>query len=329
MTPHPYEEDAFCFDAGPERLVGIVTKPGAQEAGEARALRPGVLVVVGGPQYRVGSHRQFVLLARALAARGYVVMRFDCTGMGDSTGAERPFTDRASDIAAAIDAFVARVPSLRSVAIWGLCDAASAALMYAADDPRVTQLVLLNPWVRSDAGLARTHLKHYYTSRLTDRVFWGNLLRGRVGVLRAIRDFAATLVAARGRVAAPDAPADFQTRMARGWKRFSGDILLVCSGDDLTAREFLDHAAGDAAWTGLFAEARVARCELPDADHTFSRAEWRDRVARMTADWLDGRGEGAERDECVDSAAASTPKPIDAVVERSQAEASSTPRVDA
>ncbi|MEO8938473.1 MAG: hydrolase 1, exosortase A system-associated [Burkholderiaceae bacterium] len=288
------EEAAFLFDAGGEQLVGIVTTPAAGPDDATPSARLGVLIVVGGPQYRVGSHRQFVLLARALAARGYAVMRFDCAGMGDSSGAERPFTDRGNDIAAAIDAFVAQVPTIAEVAIWGLCDAASAALMYAPDDPRVTRLVLLNPWVRSDAGLARTHLKHYYGSRLTDRAFWGSLLRGRVGVLRALKDFVSTMIAARRPVAGPDDGLDFQARMARGWKRFGGDILLICSGADLTAREFIDHAATDAAWSGAVDGARVARCTLADADHTFSRAEWRDRVAEVTADWLDERGAPAE-----------------------------------
>jgi hypothetical protein len=30
---------------------------------------------------------------------------------------------------------------------------------------------------------------------------------------------------------------------------------------------------------------RVAR--LPEADHTFSRAEWRERVSVLTRDWLE------------------------------------------
>ena len=47
-------------------LPGIL-HPGAPDASR------GVLVVVGGPQYRVGSHRQFVLLARDLAAAGVPV----------------------------------------------------------------------------------------------------------------------------------------------------------------------------------------------------------------------------------------------------------------
>jgi exosortase A-associated hydrolase 1 len=301
--PSPsFREDAFLFDARAEsraRLVGIVTLPD----GPAPTASLGVLIVVGGPQYRVGSHRQFVLLARALAARGFAVMRFDCAGMGDSAGVERPFTDRDDDIGAAVDAFVARVPSLDGVVLWGLCDAASAALLYAPRDSRVTQLVLLNPWVRSDAGLARTHLKHYYGSRLADRAFWSGLLRGEVGVWRALKGFVGTLITARRGASDNDAALDFQTRMARGWQRFAGDILLICSGDDLTAREFIDHAASDGAWAGLVEQKRVVRCDLADADHTFSRAEWRDRVADWTAQWLETR--------TVSTASVAQPMPVD------------------
>ena len=282
MSDLAYREHALTFDAGDARLVAIVTTPTCDMRSKL-----GVLVVVGGPQYRVGSHRQFVHLARALATRGLTAMRFDCAGMGDSSGATTAFTNRDRDIRAAIDTFIATAPELVGIALWGLCDAASAALLYAPQDRRVTKLVLLNPWVRSEAGLARTHLKHYYAARLSDRTFWRHLLRGEVGIGRALREFAATVMRARASKA-PEHRLTFQTRMARGWKKFSGDILLICSGDDLTAREFIDHAASDAEWRGVLEQARVARCDLSDADHTFSRAPWRDQVATWTADWLLG-----------------------------------------
>ena len=72
------------FACGQDWLLGVVTRP---EKPRSR----GVLVAVGGPQYRAGSHRQFVLLANDLAAQGYAVMRFDYRGMGDSTGEPRTF----------------------------------------------------------------------------------------------------------------------------------------------------------------------------------------------------------------------------------------------
>ena len=51
----------------------------------------GVLLIVGGPQYRVGSHRQFVQLARSLAQLDIPVLRFDYSGMGDSAGDKKSF----------------------------------------------------------------------------------------------------------------------------------------------------------------------------------------------------------------------------------------------
>ena len=72
------KEQVINFDLAGESLVGMACVPE-----QARSI--GIIVVVGGPQYRVGSHRQFLLLSRALASAGYPVMRFDYRGMGDST----------------------------------------------------------------------------------------------------------------------------------------------------------------------------------------------------------------------------------------------------
>ena len=165
MSTPGYAETALAFPCEGELLAGIVCLP-------KQPLGRGVLVVVGGPQYRAGSHRQFTLLCRALAAQGIAAMRFDCRGMGDSEGRMRTFEEIQPDVRAAVDQFFAQVPQLREVIIWGLCDAACAALFYAHLDRRVTGLVLLNPWVRTPEGIARAQLKHYYWSRLSSREFW-------------------------------------------------------------------------------------------------------------------------------------------------------------
>ena len=70
-----YAENAFTYLVAEESVLGIVTMP-------ERSNATGVLIAVGGPQYRLGCHRQFLLLARALAKAGYPVMRFDYRGMG-------------------------------------------------------------------------------------------------------------------------------------------------------------------------------------------------------------------------------------------------------
>lgn len=62
----------------------------------------GVLIVVGGRQYRVGAHRQFVSLARALAAAGYPAFRFDVRGTDGSQRHARHFLDCGDDLQSAI-----------------------------------------------------------------------------------------------------------------------------------------------------------------------------------------------------------------------------------
>lgn len=287
-------EHAMIFDIGGESALGIVHggKPDA---------RLGVVVVVGGPQYRVGSHRQFVLLARHLADQGIPVLRFDYRGMGDASGAQRDFEYVGSDIAAAIDAFARHNPHLREFVLWGLCDAASAALQYAWRDPRVVGLALANPWVRTQEGLAKAYLKHYYLKRLVSRDFWVRLLGGRLNPISSLKSILGMLGKAANKAApsqttvsrsfttTPGALAagePLPVRMAAGWRRFGGPILVVLSGDDLTAAEFRDTVARSDAWKGLLTQSRVTLRELPDATHTFSRREWRDQVSRWTVEWL-------------------------------------------
>ncbi|MGB0712180.1 MAG: hydrolase 2, exosortase A system-associated, partial [Gammaproteobacteria bacterium] len=110
------------FAGASGELVGMLHRGGEDDA------PLGVVVVVGGPQYRVGSHRQFVLLARDLAGAGIPVMRFDYNGMGDSEGGSAHFEACGGDIRAAVDALVEGCPSLGGVVLWGLCDGASAAM---------------------------------------------------------------------------------------------------------------------------------------------------------------------------------------------------------
>lgn len=268
--------------------------PGILHPGEPSATR-GVLVVVGGPQYRVGSHRQFVLLARDLAAAGLPVLRFDYRGMGDADGEFAGFEQIDADIAAAVDAFCAQLPELREIVIWGLCDAASAALFYAWRDPRIAGLALLNPWMRTAAGQARAYLRHYYLTRLVNPDLWRKIGRGEFQFATALRSLLALLRQSR-RINSGDAAvraltttsaaAALPERMAEGWRRFTGPVLLILSGDDLTAAEFRDTVKASRRWRRLLARPQVTVRELTEANHTFSRREWRDQVTAWTQEWL-------------------------------------------
>jgi exosortase A-associated hydrolase 1 len=272
------EERALAFRCGTDWLYGVASLPAA-------ASHRGVLIVVGGAQYRAGSHRQFTLLARSLAQDGIPAMRFDYRGMGDSEGDTRSFETVDDDLRAAIDAFFAAVPGMRELVLWGLCDGASAAAMYAHSDRRVAGLVLLNPWVRTEDGLARSTLRHYYLQRVGERAFWSRLLRGRLDLARSLKS-ALGLVRATLAPASP-APA-LPERMYSALAAFDGHVMVIIGGADLTGREFCDLAGGTPAWQQLLSGPRVTRHELEGADHTFSRRAWRDQVALWTSAWLRG-----------------------------------------
>lgn len=283
---NPIVERGVAFACEGESLVGVLAMP------DAPSLATGVVIAVGGPQYRAGSHRQFVLLARRLAQAGHAVLRFDFRGMGDSSGDFPGFEALGPDLAAAQRTLRAEVPALRRVVVWGLCDAASAALIHA--DTGAAGLVLLNPWVRHVDTHARTQVKQYYGRRLLEGAFWRKLVAGKVDVLGSAREFGAKLARAlragraqRGQGGA--APADFRERMARGAGAFPGPQLYILSGRDHVAAEFIDYNRAHPAFDALWRRSEVERLDVAAADHTFSSHELRRLVEDTTLDWLGRR----------------------------------------
>lgn len=269
-------------------LYGILSVP-------LQSSKRGILIVVGGPQYRIGSHRQFTLLARFLAAHDIPALRFDYRGMGDSDGVIQTFENIGDDLESAIDQFFLNVPSLKEVVIWGLCDAASAALFYAHKDQRVTGLVLVNPWVRTESGAAKAYLKHYYTSRLLDGAFWGKIIRGDFKLFDSFKFLFQSIKKSLMRKAEIANDKDKQStcnvllplpyRMLEGLKQYTGKIFIITSGDDLTAKEFLDLINTAKDWRQILNIKQVKFAHLKDANHTFSSRQWRDQVAVWTTDW--------------------------------------------
>lgn len=270
-------EDALVFDVNGQPMVGVLSRPVAPA-------RVGVVVVVGGPQYRAGSHRQFVSLAWALAAAGHAVLRFDYRGMGDSGGPLRNFEQIDDDLRAAVDALTARQPQLEQVVLWGLCDGASAALMYAPRDERVTALALANPWARGADTQARTQLVHYYARRFFSLDLWRRALTGRLRLRESARDLGGSVRDAVG--PAVTATGDYRQRMTDALQAFDGPVLWLLSGADLTAREFEVFMGADEQRRRLLSGTRRARTDFPDADHTFSSAAAETAVANATANWL-------------------------------------------
>jgi exosortase A-associated hydrolase 1 len=288
--PGPGIEERFVtFACEGETCVGVLTMPK-----DAPVRSIGVVIVVGGPQYRVGSHRQFVHLARALARAGIPALRFDVRGMGDSAGARRDFDSVGEDIGAALRAMAGQCPGVRIV-LWGLCDGASAALMYAAHDPAVVGVVAANPWARSERSRDKAQLKYYYRGRLRSRQFWAKLVTGRFDLVGSAKGLFATVLRTAGLRAGAREPSvgetrrtDYLARMDAAWRELRRPVLFVVSGRDIVAREFSEWVTADPARTRLYESEGAQVYEIREADHTFSTREWRDAVAGRTIEWVRG-----------------------------------------
>lgn len=279
-----YRENIVTIQVQGSQMLGIVTSPVAGTC----SIKKAMLIVTGGAQYRVGSHRQFTRMARELAVAGYSVMRFDMPGMGDSPSAPVPFDQTMQHISAALSALVYTV-GIQNIYLWGLCDGASASLLYmqATRDERVAGLVLLNPWVRSDISIAKVHIKHYYSRRLLEIDFWRKLVRGKIG-FKAARNFLSSL---RSMIKPFSHTNDiFQNAMAQGWVACQGPILLLLSECDFTAQEFKEYILENKQWVMAIKNKPSEQYVLPEADHTCSQFEAHRLMVNHTITWLNSLG---------------------------------------
>lgn len=273
-----FRESAFLFGCEGDELLGLIATP----AVDVEMLEVGVLVVVGGPQYRVGSHRQFVSLSRFLAENGVSCMRFDYRGMGDASGNARSFEEVDDDLKAAMDEFFRQVPRLKTVVIWGLCDGASAACLYVCHDSRVVGLVLLNPWVKTDAGVARAFLKHYYLRRLFDLSFWKKLFSGRVSIGKSAGELVGAAKFARGTESVEPENVSLPERMGAALSTGAVPFVFFLSRRDFVAREFEDVARRVPTWQQLLKRDSCFGIQHFEADHTFSTTKAKADVAYAT-----------------------------------------------
>lgn len=169
-------ETPFFFAHGARRLFGVLHLP---ESGTA-CRRAFVMSHAFGEE-KLWSHRVFVTMARALAERGYAVLRFDYTGAGDSGGdtAHASLDIHLEDLASAFGELQARCPRVERTGIIGLRLGAAYAAVFCervAGDPRFS-------------GLARAPL-----------VLWESVTDGEAYFMELLRSNMATQMAVYGEV---------------------------------------------------------------------------------------------------------------------------------
>jgi len=157
----------IAFSCGSDILAGML------DCADAHGMT-GLLIVSGGNEVRAGAFAGSAQFAARLAAEaGVPVFRYDRRGIGDSEGENAGWRGSQDDIAAALAAFRSALPGMRRVVGFGVCDAASALMLYGAP---LDGLVLVNPWTYEtddDAGHTPGALRRRYLAKLTDpRALW-------------------------------------------------------------------------------------------------------------------------------------------------------------
>jgi hypothetical protein len=180
-------------------LFGVVTEP---RRGELR--RRAVILVNAAADNHIGAARLYVSLARRWARRGYIVLRMDFAGIGDSaTRANRPNDDvfpptALDDMRVAIELMRSRY-GVGEVTLAGLCSGGYHALRAAVAGLPVNRILLVNPqnffWSQSDSleNLQLYEVVHnpgLYKQRMFSFAAWRRLISGQVNIWRIVQIYA-------------------------------------------------------------------------------------------------------------------------------------------
>jgi hypothetical protein len=133
-------------------------------------------------------------------------------------------------------------------------------------------------------------LFEYYVGRIWQRGFWEKLLAGQLSLKRSLLGVADTVLQSIKKAPgnASRATQQYETlpvRVCRKLADFAGLVLIILSENDLTATEFRQHARSR-SWRRVLACPSIVQREISEADHTFSRREWRDQVSNICGQWL-------------------------------------------
>lgn len=286
-------EQPVHIDVGGSSLFGVMHRPTSARPG------PAVLMLNSGSVHSIGPNRLWVRLARLWAASGLRVLRLDIAGIGDSDPrAGEPdnvvYSPHAmADVAAAL-AWLRDREGASACHAMGLCSGAYHAFKAATSGLPVASALMINPLTYSwEPGTPLSDVKEYEVVELSDKYLsrlltldpWVRLLRGELHLSLIAH------VAWRRLLGA----------LRLGWRGVARALRLPLK-DDL-ARELrraararvrlhFVFAAGAAGHTllqqqsgrilgRLIAHGYASIDFVPDADHTFTSMQARERLVGL------------------------------------------------
>lgn len=237
-----------------------------------------VILVNGGAQTRVGSHRQYIKLSRSLAKKNIASLRFDLPGFGDHPGQCTDFLKVSRLLPDVCHQLLNAKPKIKRLILLGLCDGASAILLSKPFLPsNCIGFIVINPWLRQENTYAHTMLKDYYLKRLATADLWLNIFRGNFAVNTFYQDIR-NLIKKSWQKQKPynqqksvcNTPTldNFTEIIKAHWQQSKQQIMVITAGQDLIANEFLNLCRSDKQYNTLLETADWRHAN--DANHTFA-----------------------------------------------------------
>jgi hypothetical protein len=269
---------------GPEgRIVGILAEP---DPTRTVPNSPAVLMWNVGIQHRVGPYRVQVDIARDLARRGFLSLRFDLSGMGDSEVRQdnRPDGERALSDARDAMSWLEKRRGVSTFLPLGFCSSVDAVHRLSLEDERVVGVCFIEGYAYHTPGFWLR-----YPLRLLNRERWKRYLDHRAQKLLSLRgshiavDPLKEERAVMGSVFVRQYPTreqfgiDVSKLAARGTR-----MLFVYVGGDT---EF-NHRGQLAETVGTRTPLHGVELEYyADADHTFFRVDDRRQLVARVGEW--------------------------------------------
>ncbi|REJ74439.1 MAG: alpha/beta fold hydrolase [Planctomycetota bacterium] len=278
-----------CVQFGTAGSIGIVTTP---EDFAADAQHPAVILLNAGLVHRVGPNRLYVKCARRLAELGYVVLRFDFSGCGDTPprSDHRPLEESVLDETQQAMDLLHQRWNVRQFVLGGLCSGAVHALRTADIDRRVGGLLLLNPRssnTQSDSyAMGKAALQKYSKLARTSPARFLRTVRRKIGISEVTRVVHSMLcdLGLRRSTARLDPDVESEASVCGRLIGRGMPLLFV----------FSEHEPGRESYRALL-EADASRQSgslltiefIKDADHTLTLLEHQRQLLECVTVWLE------------------------------------------
>ena len=166
---------------GPHQLnVGVFTSAADNTDGRSNIA---TICITAGLLHHVGPHRMHVLLARALVKMGISTLRFDLSGIGDSSVRVDDLPAQEVPVQEINDAiYELETRGFKRFILFGICSGAAQALKAATGNPKIVGIVLVN--TGSDDGNTEVDpqpaAQRYFRYSFWNLNAWKNFFTGKV-----------------------------------------------------------------------------------------------------------------------------------------------------